>query len=491
MIKNSIKNTLNDSIIYFIMFTGVTAIAFISTPIYTRLFPPTEYGYLSLINVTISLLSVFSSGPLSASLLRYLPNYNGTIRESNFYTTLFLIQLILMVSVSIIYCIILILIKNYLDKDIFNLFLFGILIFIMTELINIFLSIFRSCQASKEYGIFMFLNKLLSLILGLFLLIYVSTDLIMMLSGVLLALIISNIVIFLKYFNKKIIYQKYAISKEIAAKLIYYGMPLIFSLLSQWVLGLSGRYIIEFFRGSYEVGIYSLGYDISFQSISLLVSPFIAALTPSIINTWEHNKAESEFNLQKLSRYFLMISMPALIGFNILSESIIVLLATPQYYSGRFIFPFVSIASFFMGLYLISYTGLIIHKKTLLIAKIAMVAALINFFMNILLVPRYGYIGAGVATMTAYISMFLISERISMNYLKWKPPVSAIMQIFISSAVMGILLFIVTLFIPISITHLVFEIFIGLILYLIILYSFHGFNNDEIEYLRKRLKYKY
>ena len=187
--------------------------------------------------------------------------------------------------------------------------------------------------------------------------------------------------LFIFYFKKKIKLNKNAVSTDIARKIMWYGTPLIASLLSQWILSVSDRYMIGFFRGSYELGIYSIGYDLSYQSIRLLIVPFITALTPTIINAWERNRDEAEYNLQKLSRYFFMLSLPALIGFNSLSKPIISILATPQYYSGQLIFPFVSLGAFFMGLYSLSYTGLILHEKTRLIAKIIAVAAIFNILL--------------------------------------------------------------------------------------------------------------
>jgi O-antigen/teichoic acid export membrane protein len=97
-----------------------------------------------------------------------------------------------------------------------------------------------------------------------------------------------------------------------------------------------------------------------------------------------------------------MLGLPALIGFNSLSKPIISILTTPRYYGGQLIFPFVSTGALFMGLYSLSYTGLIIHEKSRLIAKIIAVSAILNVLLNLVLIPYYGFIGAGISTVIAY-----------------------------------------------------------------------------------------
>jgi len=63
-----------------------------------------------------------------------------------------------------------------------------------------------------------------------------------------------------------------------------YSFPLVLGNLAAWVLSLSDRYILEFFRGSQEVGIYSASYAISEKSIFLLVSLFMLASGPISMN---------------------------------------------------------------------------------------------------------------------------------------------------------------------------------------------------------------
>ena len=488
MTDSPIKKTISDSGVYFIALALASLSAFISVPIYTRLFDPCEYGYLSLTLVTISLLSVFAYGPISASIVRFLPKFEEKENEKEFYTTSFIVTLLCTLAVSLFYCIGLLFLKTYINPNFFKLLAFGVLVLIMMSFFNIFLSIFRARQDSKQYGLFTVLNRYMGLFIGLYFIIILSQGVMGVLVGTFVALFFLNIFIFIFYFRKEINLNKNAVSTDIARKIMWYGTPLIASLLSQWILCVSDRYMIGFFRGSFEVGVYSLGYDLSYQSISLLTVPFITALTPTIIKVWERNRDEAEYNLQKLSRYFFMLGLPALIGFNSLSKPIISILTTPQYYGGQLIFPFVTTGAFFMGLYSLSYTGLIIHGKTRLIAKIITVSAILNIFLNLVLIPYYGFIGAGISTMIAYFVAFVIADTTSSKYLKWRPVTKPVIKIFFASAMMGIIVYSISTLVVISILSLILEILIGCIVYFLVLYMLRGVEKEEINELKATIR---
>ena len=488
MTESPIKKTIGDSGIYFIALALASLSAFISVPIYTRLFDPSEYGYLSLTLVTISLLSVFAYGPISASIVRFLPKFDKKENEKEFYTTSFIVTLLCTLAVSLFYCIGLLSLKAYINPNLFKLLAFGVLILILMSFFSTFLSIFRIRQESKHYGLFTVLNRYLSLFVGLYFIIILSQGVMGVLLGTFVALFFLNIFIFVFYFKKKIKLNKNAVSTDIARKIMWYGTPLIASLLSQWILSVSDRYMIGFFRGSFEVGIYSIGYDLSYQSISLLTVPFITALTPTIINLWEKNRDDAEFNLRKLSRYFFMLGLPALIGFNSLSKPIISILTTPQYYGGQLIFPFVSTGALFMGLYSLSYTGLIIHEKSRLIAKIIAVSAIFNILLNLVLIPYYGFIGAGISTLIAYFVAFVIADRTSSKYLKWRPVTKSVIKIFFASVMMGIIVYSISTLVAISLLALIFEILIGCIVYFFVLYILGGVEKEEIKEVKMMIR---
>jgi O-antigen/teichoic acid export membrane protein len=183
-----------------------------------------------------------------------------------------------------------------------------------------------------------------------------------------------------------------------------------------------------------------------------------------------------------------MFSLPALIGFNSLSKPIISILTTPQYYGGQLIFPFVSIGAFLGGLYPLSYTGLVVHEKSSLIAKIIAVSAIFNILLNLVLIPYYGFIGAGISTMIAYFVAFVIVDRTSSKYLKWRPATKPIIKIFFASAMMGIIVYSISTLVAVSLLNLILEILIGGIVYFLALYMLRGVEKEEIKEVKAMIR---
>jgi len=124
-----------------------------------------------------------------------------------------------------------------------------------------------------------------------------------------------------------------------------------------------------------------------------------------------------------------------------------------------------------MGLYAVSYIGLIIHEKTILIAKIITISAVLNILLNFLFIPSYGFLGAGFSTMIAYFVAFLISNKISSKYLKWKPQLKSIIKIFLASTIMGIIVYyIVNNLTSSNVLNLILAICSGMFIYFILLF---------------------
>lgn len=204
MIERPIRKALADVGIYFIFMVLASLSSFISIPIYTRIFNPIQYGYLSLTLITISLLGVFSYAEVSTSIVRFLPKYSGKKNEKIFYTTSLSLTLLCTFVVSTFYFVGLSIIKMHFNPKFFELLIFSVLVLIMSSLFYTFLSIFRANQNSMQYGLFTIFNKYISLFISLFLVIILSQGLIGVLLGSFVTLMILNGFIFVFFLGKKL-----------------------------------------------------------------------------------------------------------------------------------------------------------------------------------------------------------------------------------------------------------------------------------------------
>ena len=210
----------------------------------------------------------------------------------------------------------------------------------------------------------------------------------MSVEGMLWGIVIGIVCILPIFF--KLSFENYPLnnySKDLSKRFLLYGFPLVATNLAAWVLALSDRYMIEYYRGSHEVGLYSISYSLADRSILLIVSLLIITSQPIVMSLWENKGAsETMIFIRDMTKLFLIITLPAVVGLSLLSETIIKLLAPKEYLDGYRIIPMVAASIFLFGLQRNFQLVLLFYKKTKLIMFLVLIAGFINVISNILLI---------------------------------------------------------------------------------------------------------
>jgi len=275
------------------------------------------------------------------------------------------------------------------------------------------------------------------------------------------------------------------ISIPLTSEMAKYGFPLVVVNLATWILNLSDRYILEFFRGSYEIGIYSASYGIAEKSIFLIVSLFQLPVVPIAMHIWEDKgeKPSQEFT-SRSTRYYLIFCLPAVVGLSMLAKPVVGILTASDYHVGYRIIPLVALSAFFLGLTQRFGIGLCYYNKTYLISFATVTSGLLNIGLNLLFVPKYGYTAAAVTTFVSYAFFLILQIIISRRYFVWAFPFKSLAKVVVASAVMGVIVYFVgnslTSSVPIN---LVLSISIGVIAYSLMLLLLREFRPNEIQAL--------
>jgi O-antigen/teichoic acid export membrane protein len=77
----------------------------------------------------------------------------------------------------------------------------------------------------------------------------------------------------------------------------------------------------------------------------------------------------------------------------------------PDYWGGLSIVPIVLMAYVFTGAYVNFVVGIYLEKKTKYLPYATGAGALVNVVVNLVLIPRYGIMGAAIATLLSYVVM--------------------------------------------------------------------------------------
>lgn len=460
-------------------------VGIVTLPVVTRLFTPTDYGNYILVRTTIYVLMAIA-GWVSLSVTRFYPSYEKQGKTREFTELIMKLTFLSILATSIVSLCILILLGGYMSEKLYHLMLIGIFVFIPTFLFSLLLNFLRIKRRINWYSGFSAWKSVIALIFGLVLVIIFHFGV----EGLLLGTVIS-VGLALPFLWKVAVgqLQIHMTSREAPLQstigMATYSFPLVIGHLADWILGLSDRYVLQFFRGVREVGIYSVNYQISEHSVMLPASLFSLAFNPLGIIIWEkQGKEASQEFLARGTRYFILLCIPAIVGISVLREPIVNVLATPDYYQGAAIIPLVVLGMFLRGLDQRFGMGLAFLKRTHVRMYSLIICGLLNLGLNLLLVPKYGYIAAAATTLMCYAFLLCLTIIISRRYFKWRFPSRSLVKAACASAIMGPVVYrIGTSLLSSTLLNLILGMVVGIIVYSLMLFLLRELKASEIQAL--------
>ena len=473
-----------DTLIYFPMKILVGIIGFVTLAQYLALFKKAEYGDYNVVNSTVSWLGLLLAGWMVQSSLRYYDTYMKERKQKQFYSTLFIGWLMIsgfgvIIGISLYYGL-----QNQVHPRILFLIKYATLSFITFNSINIINNLLR---ASRKTLIFT-LSSILLPVGKLGLLILLVNKAAMGIEGILFSNFIIDIVfimILLIRFKHvlKNIRLKY-LDLDTAKTFMRFGFPLLGLALTSSVLSFGDRYIIRIYRGAAETGLYGAGYSVVSSAFEVFLQAFMIGLYPIILKTWnEQGKEATEELVQKAFRWYMILMVPAGLGITAVAGTLMNLFS-PEYYEAKSVIPWVAAGMVILGI--TQYTNKIweLMEKPAMILRLNIAAAIINVILNLIFIPRYGYVAGGITTMVSYLLYLIFSILASRNLFKWGIGIISLSRIMVSGLIMlGILLKFNSL-LPLSLLSLIVLIIVGGVVYFGVLYLL-GEMKEEVQYIKQ------
>ncbi len=457
--------------------------AFITTPILTSLFPPEEYGRWALsLSVSSFLIALAVSG-LGSAVIRFYPAYKAKATLNNFFSTLFVATGIITLSIAGAGVLILVLFKELLPPAIIEFAPLIISIFIAQSVFVIYMAVLRAREKSGVFTTFQLLLNYGGLGLGLTLVIFFDFRVEGLLLGTLITLLLIAPALFYVATKDAKVKFRYFKRKD-AREIVDYALPLTIGSIAMWGLRLSDLFIISFFYSAREVGLYTVSYNISAKSIELLVALFLLSVSPLLMNVWEREGQEAtEKNLTMVTRVYLVVCLPAVVGLSVLAFPFVVLLTSPEYYEGYRIFGLVTLSSFAWGLANIAQMGMAIKKRTRQLGANQIISAVIHIALAVFLVPRFGYAAAAVSTLIGYSTLLFLQARSSRQYISWHFPFRTLINVLVASFVMGLVTYYVYALAgdanDVSLKYLALSVLVAVPVYLLLLWVLGEVKENE------------
>ena len=181
-------------------------------------------------------------------------------------------------------------------------------------------------------------------------------------------------------------------------------IPMIPHLLSKYILNQSDRIMIKQFCGASDTAFYSLAYNCAMIPIMLATATNVAW------SPWSSEKIhEGKYEtVRKASYYYILLFYCVVLGIFVLGPEVVLILGGEKYAEAVNVLPPVVMGAAFQFLYNLYVSLEQFAKKTVGMAFGTIAAALINIGLNWLLIPRYGYIAAAYTTLVGYACLLVI-----------------------------------------------------------------------------------
>ena len=434
IMKNKYKDLSVNTIVLTISSLGSKFISFFMVPLYTNVLSTEEYGIVDLMTITAQLLIPVLTLNIQDAVLRF------SIDDEHNRDDVAVISCRMILFSTAFLALVLYIVDLYGICSYNSYYLLFLLVTYMMGTINNSLNMYlRAIHRIRVIGICGIISSFVAcgtnVIFLLFFKLGVTGYMIAYISGTLVA----NVGMFVggkvwKSLNK----GKW---NSITAKsMLQYGFPLVANSVAWWINNASDRYILTFFCGTSLNGIYSIAYKIP-SILSMLQGTFYNAWSVSAIK--EFNKDDEDGFIGKVFTYYINVSVIMCSVIMLVNYNLAKIIYSNEFLEAWKYVPVLLLGTVFNGMGL--FVGCIFTavKRTKDISITTIIGAVINTILNFVLIPFIGAMGAAIATMIGYGSVFIVRLCIAKNIVKmkvkWISIISCMFILFIQTILASII----------------------------------------------------
>lgn len=390
------SSLISSAFIYSLGFMFIKAIGLITSPIYTRLLTTEQYGMVSIFFTWSSMFTLVFGLYTQGSLV------NARIDLSNVEYKKYVSSCLALSTVGFLVCTMLIMGMTEVFSTATGLSNYLLILLVVhayvSAIFNFFLQKLIYENKRNKYLIFSLIQSVTGAVLSIVCMMYLNGNRVYLrVIGEIVPLGIMGIGILIV-----LIYQgRMLFNKRYWSYCLRLSVPLVFSTLSNIILGQSDRVMLRQLVSAASAGIYSFSYMIADTS-SFLRFGFINTWTPYYMNMMNEKKYG---DIEENGKIFLHLMCILFTGYLLTIPEIAKLVSYPDYWIGIQI-----ISVIVLGQYLLLIADYIsmqvrFEKKNAIIAVITLISAIINICLNVFLLPILGFVGAAFTTLFAFAIM--------------------------------------------------------------------------------------
>lgn len=439
-LERILRGAGSDALTYFPVRFLPALTSLVTVPVFTANIDPADYGFFYLISSATSLATTLAVGWISPSVIRYYWPCEKEDRGDQFTATTLWVALASLFAAIFVLGAIVLLALPHLEPGLVRLVPVALASMLVASLVTVLQQIQRAANRAKSFARIANSVTIVTTAVAVALVAKTSAGALGILVGTLSGNLLVLPIVLRRVAQEGSLSPKEA-NRELAAEYLSYGVPIMLANISSWALVLSDRYIIQAFRDAAEVGLYSVTYGLGDKIMQLFIAPLTLTMGPVMVQTFEKQGQHLAEKVQtQFTRYFLLVTVPLLAGIAAASEEFMIVFTNERYQEAYPILAIVAAGALCYGLTQIAGVGVSLHKKSKIIMTNTLIAALFQIGLNLVLVPRYGYMAAAWTTLASYVLLLSVTWLRSRPYMAWHIPWLDVARIAGSSIAMWLLL---------------------------------------------------
>lgn len=385
--------------------------AFITTPIFTRLLTKAELGTFSNFSSWITILTVLTSFDLASSIIRSKLEHKDDI-DCYIWSIL---------SFSSIWTILIYLVVCLFPEFFVNLFQVDMkyihMMFIYLFVAPAYNMLITKHRAFYRYKTFVALTGIMTVsgtLLSLLMVILMNDKLAGRTIGYYMPHIVISAVIYIMLVARgkkiKTEYWKYA---------CVICLPLVPHTLSLYLLSSSDKIIITNLCGAEYTAVYSVAYS-AYHIVTILFDSMNKAWAPWLLESLHLKKYDE---IKKTSKIYIGFFVMLIVGVLMVIPEVILILGGKQYLGAVYCLPPLITSCVFQFIYTMYVNIEFYEKKTFGVSIATIIATGINIVLNIIFIPmnaEHSYVIAAYTTLVGYVVLFIlhyfIVKHMKMNF---------------------------------------------------------------------------
>ncbi len=422
---NRYKKLLSDTAIYGIGTFASKILVFFLTRLYTECLTEAQYGKADLISNIANLLIPLAAAGICDGIFRFALDKE---RDKN---SVFSTGIMILLAASGAF---LILSPILIAFDYFRNYAWVIVLYVlMSNFHSACAQYIRALDKTKLFAVQGIINTVLTISFNvLFLVVLPDSNLLSGEYGYVLSIVIADFIVgcFLMIYAKlwRDIRPSY-VKKELAVSMLKYSLPLIPTTIFWWITNVSDRYMVTYFLGEGQNGLYTAAYKI----------PTLLTLVTGIFSeAWQFSAVKEDDPGERASFYstvfscfqaIIFVGGACVIAFSKIGAKI--LFAESYYSAWRFI-PVLVMASVFSSFVNFLSSVYMVKKRSMKSFITAAIGAFVNIILNFALIPEslsfggniikcagLGVQGAAISTFISYLTVFIIRSADTRKLLKF------------------------------------------------------------------------